>query len=491
MVGGLGFFGCVWWGLFRGAEAKSDSQNLYACYRSQRMHSGERGVIHIHKQCPPIGRHVARHDLTNLTAAANHLMQPTTSELSTRSLRQLLNETGGLIARERARLEERSSLAGRVAGTWRARWRARRKRRRDALAGQQKQEGGALASPLTSATKPARSSLLLVLGVITNPRTPHTRKWIRSTYMARVSTDPRVVLRFALGRRGLSDADRKKLDAEHRLHADLEYIDASDFAERGGIFSCIDKLFAWFPHAVTAYPGAAFYAKADDDSYVDVGRLLAMLSPLASVRNVYMGYVQYDSFVTDEWKHCGWSAGPVGAAHAMRHGACPSGGRAYGPFPFVVGALTLMGADLAAWMHASPYIRALVAAGRASQTSRAHWDCGYSDVTLGYALARANLSISLVPVRNGMRDATYGAMTARRFVVAHHLRTYKQFADAHSEARGAGAWEAVHRPCTRWARVAEMVGTAESRSRDELQAAMGAFPCCQQWDVCEVSPRAE
>ena len=61
-----------------------------------------------------------------------------------------------------------------------------------------------------------------------------------------------------MGRRGLNAPDQRALKAEHREHRDLEFIDASDFAERGGIFSCIDKLFAWFPHAVATFPGASF-----------------------------------------------------------------------------------------------------------------------------------------------------------------------------------------------------------------------------------------
>ena len=31
---------------------------------------------------------------------------------------------------------------------------------------------------------------------------------------------------------------------------------ALHLAQAGGIFSCIDKLFEWFPHAVRTYPGA-------------------------------------------------------------------------------------------------------------------------------------------------------------------------------------------------------------------------------------------
>jgi hypothetical protein len=275
---------------------------------------------------------------------------------------------------------------------------------------------------------------LLVLGIISNPRTPHTREWIRATYFGAAKTQREAVIRFVVGGRGLAADDRRNLDREHAAHGDLVHIDASDFAERGGIFSCIDKLFAWFPHAVAEFPGAAFYAKADDDSYVDVRRLLGMLRPLHGVRNAYMGYVQYDSFIEDEWKHCGWAAGPVGAAHATVHG-CPAGRKA-GPFPFVVGALTVMGADLARWMRRSPQLADLVRRGRASQSSSKHWDCGYSDVTLGYALARSNRSISLVSVRDAMRDATYGAMAADRFVRTR--RTLRTQGGGHTNLRAAG-----------------------------------------------------
>jgi len=182
----------------------------------------------------------------------------------------------------------------------------------------------------------------------------------------------------------------------------------------------------------------------------------------------------------------------VGAAHAHKHG-CRSG--AYGPFPFVVGALTVMGADLASWMRSSASIAELVSEGRASQAGLRHWDCGYSDVTLGYALAKSNLSVSLVSMRDAMRDATYGAMAARRFVVSHHLRTQKQFEAAHAEAISAAEWSARVEPCTAWPQV--HVASSERAAlkarevdRRELAHAMSDFGCCQSWRVCEVTPES-
>lgn len=71
-----------------------------------------------------------------------------------------------------------------------------------------------------------------------------------------------------MGKRGLSPRDVQQLDDERRRVGkdDFAVVDASDFNEAGGIYSCIDKLFAWFRHAPVAYPGASFYAKADDSS---------------------------------------------------------------------------------------------------------------------------------------------------------------------------------------------------------------------------------
>mmetsp|Transcript_30409 Transcript_30409/g.88682 ORF Transcript_30409/g.88682 Transcript_30409/m.88682 type:complete len:443 (-) Transcript_30409:319-1647(-) len=286
----------------------------------------------------------------------------------------LSKDVSNAVAQERSLLSERRRVFHRL-------HRQRRRRRGAAHAAAQE-------SPPT----------FLVLGFVTNPRTPKTREWIRQTVLVPAAeVGAPALIRFVVGKRGLSPRDVQQLDEERRRVGkdDFAVVDASDFNEAGGIYSCIDKLFAWFRHAPVAYPGASFYAKADDDSFVDVARLASFLRPAAGLPRVYGGYLQYDSFVTEEWRHCGWSAGQVGAAHARRHG-CPKERRVYGPFPFVVGALTVMGGDLGGWFASSPHVAGLVEKGRATQGRPQHWDCGYSDVTLGYALGSANLSLSLL-----------------------------------------------------------------------------------------------
>ena len=69
---------------------------------------------------------------------------------------------------------------------------------------------------------------LLVLGVISNQRTPDTRQWIRQTYMADASTLDGVLLRFVIGKRGLNQGDRRRISAERRQYGDLELIAASE-----------------------------------------------------------------------------------------------------------------------------------------------------------------------------------------------------------------------------------------------------------------------
>ena len=199
-------------------------------------------------------------------------------------------------------------------------------------------------------------------------------------------------------------------------------------------------------------PGRRLLRQGDDDTPLDVRRTLAVPRPVVGARTRTSATCSTIRSCPAKWKHRGWAAGPVGAAHAFAHGGCPRGGGAEGPFPFVAGAPTVMGADLARWMEASPYVKAFVAAGRASQASYdAHWDCGYSDVTLGYVLSKSNSSSP------SSRSATRGATrsTARMpraaLVAAHPLRTKAQLGDAaQKDADAQGAWAPDHKSCRPW-----------------------------------------
>ena len=103
-----------------------------------------------------------------------------------------------------------------------------------------------------------------------------------------------------------------------------------------------------------------------------------------------------------------------------------------------------------------------------------------------------------------MRDLTYGAMAAKHFVVAHHLRNKAQFEKAHEDAQAAANWSPNSAPCLRWpeaaaprndgsdlkggsATVEEASVALSDKEREQLRQAMKAFDCCQQWSLCEVT----
>ena len=144
---------------------------------------------------------------------------------------RILNQTRQALITEKRGLDEISAIPARVRAQ---NMRRRRWAKKRGVSGR----GGGSVHTLSGEVHGGSHGLLLVLGIITNPRTPHTREWIRSTYKSSWAgpqgTDSRALIRFVLGRRGLNADDQRKLAAEQRAHSDLEYIDASDFADRGG-----------------------------------------------------------------------------------------------------------------------------------------------------------------------------------------------------------------------------------------------------------------
>ena len=74
-------------------------------------------------------------------------------------------------------------------------------------------------------------------------------------------------------------------------------------------------------------------------------------------------------------------------------------------------------------------------------------------------LGKLNASVSLVSMRDALRDATYGAMRAERFVAAHHLRNEGAFRTAHEAMRKADAWAPKLHPCQPWPSTTSLVQT--------------------------------
>lgn len=89
-----------------------------------------------------------------------------------------------------------------------------------------------------------------------------------------------------------------------------------------------------------------------------------------------------------------------------------------------------------------------------------------------------------------MRDATYSAMRADKFVVVHHLRNQAAFNAAHNEALAQKTWRPNLRPCVPWdaAEASDDSGQLAIGRATQLRNALRAFDCCHHWQLCEIFP---
>ena len=297
------------------------------------------------------------------------------------------------------------------------------------------------AEPLCSAwlrsferAPPKRSGRLLVLGIISAPNNAARRLWIRHV-TSPFAAPHKIEVRFVIGARGLSTARCMLTRRESAEHRDLQMLDAHDDdawarASHGIGVSCIDKTFQWFTHALYHYPGALFLGKADDDQYLSVPNLAAILWAIdtsldAEESDVYAGWVQYASYRTSDFKMCGWNPSAHAAIRLAETSCDPVSQKSHsqatrgaqdqedptGPFPFVVGALEIFSAGLARKTFGSIAVqkflhraRDVAEGGAASHLAR--WINNHEDPTVGYvvqdAAMRQGFNVTLVAL-NGFR----------------------------------------------------------------------------------------
>ena len=105
-----------------------------------------------------------------------------------------------------------------------------------------------------------------------------------------------VVVRFVVRTAGAPTAVAALLREENAEHADLlpVHVAWNETRMRGPVLS----LGAWLRHATAAYPDAAFVAKVDDDVYLHLPDVEAMLRAVASTAGIdaehaYMGPITY------------------------------------------------------------------------------------------------------------------------------------------------------------------------------------------------------
>merc|ERR1740124_622222 len=107
----------------------------------------------------------------------------------------------------------------------------------------------------------------------------------------------RMAFRFVIGNYmpslQLDMAVRSKLvalDQEIKQHADIVRVDSIDGPSLDNGCSCVEKQAAWVQFALRAWPSAAFIAKTEDDTYVQLQVLEGELMALREHRNILYGY---------------------------------------------------------------------------------------------------------------------------------------------------------------------------------------------------------
>ena len=336
---------------------------------------------------------------------------------------------------------------------------------------------------------------LLVLGLISAPSNDARRAWVRRA-TSPFAASHSVVIRFVLGARGLSASRCALVSREAAHHGDLDLLDALDDeawwtakGSRGRGVGCIDKTFRWLSHALRRYPHARFLGKGDDDEFINVPNLAALLGAMEAAPlparhvgslSMYAGWVQYSSYSPANFKMCGWSPSARAAVRLASSPSCRKGAPARmaagsasgghsavaraipGPFPFVAGALELFSSDLARQVFASPATQEFVARARGVAAGGAaapevRWMNNHEDPTVGYVVQEAakqqRLNVTLVAL-NGFGfesplvvDATdtrleIGARLPALVAVHRVLQDAEELAQLEARGRGLEAREA-------------------------------------------------
>ena len=135
------------------------------------------------------------------------------------------------------------------------------------------------------------SQPLLALGMVIGPFNFAKRTQVRSTMLQSPSVLHGVVAwRFVVGQELLADERRRPLEEEASRAGDMlllpGVLDGTDVAMP---CSCIEKVYAWYTHALERWPLVRWIGKTEDDTYVNLEQLLFDLRGLARHPMVYYG----------------------------------------------------------------------------------------------------------------------------------------------------------------------------------------------------------
>lgn len=222
----------------------------------------------------------------------------------------------------------------------------------------------------------------LAIGVISAPQYAARRDSLRASWLRwpMVGRERPVRVLFVVRSAGAPGALACQLDVEQRHYDDIARVDVAwnESRLRGPVLS----LAAWLELATRQFSASAFVAKMDDDAYLHVPDLVALLRAIESTPShtsfTYLGPMSWFHWHPNIFERSGfgWYFGEsykTGAfcrnatAAEERCGNAGCGG-CVGPFPFASGFLVVLSTPLATELAASPVLRRDLRALRATAT---------------------------------------------------------------------------------------------------------------------------
>lgn len=331
-----------------------------------------------------------------------------------------------------------------------------------AIGRQQRSQWAALSSKLApaNATSAACAHPVLSVGIITAPSNIARRERIRrarDVAMAASAEHGRcsVLLTFLLGQASMfTPPERALIRVEQQRHDDLLLLRAHDGAAASAAFhggrAVAEKALAWFIHAAQ-HSNAEFVAKVDDDSMVNLPRLVSELRAVRATaprpERAHFGVHLYRLWDWSKQPHqpnaaCGGheDAGPphrcdrlLGKLRAsVRPGGSCAG--AMGPYAFLDGSFEVLGRAALRDIFGAPRVRAFADA-EFTRARAPFWS--HEDAGLG-ALIHREASARRLPL-------TYVAL--RRW---EHNRFWLNWADRSTLLDGDVLWAQCARPLSMW-----------------------------------------
>lgn len=222
----------------------------------------------------------------------------------------------------------------------------------------------------------------LAIGVISAPEYAARRDSLRASWLRWpvVGRGQPVRVLFVVRSAGAPDALECQLDVEQRRHDDIERVAVAwnESRLRGPVLC----LAAWLELATRRFSAAAFVAKMDDDAYLHVPDLVALLRTIESTPShaplTYVGPMSwfhwhpnifersgFGWYFSEAYKTGAFCRNATAAEERCGHAGC---GGCVGPFPFAAGFLVVLSTPLAEELAASPVLRRDLRALRATST---------------------------------------------------------------------------------------------------------------------------